>query len=101
MALPPHVYFDSTQTVTAAAYAHVIAENEELRHRIAGLEGEDGWEPSRWWRSTYTQPDGTEGVWAESSDEQEIRRLLTEAPGGGKLYRLYRRAEQEWREETR
>lgn len=53
------------------------------------------WRPGRWWRVTY---DGGL-VWAEVQDEHRARESLARCPyESPKLYRLYERAETEWRE---
>jgi hypothetical protein len=58
-------------------------------------EGEqDNWEPGRWWR--VIDADG--GVWCETSDEQEARRFIATAPGGGTLRRLWVARKSEWRD---
>ena len=53
------------------------------------------WSPTKWWR--VVMMDGT--VWAESSNEQEVRESATGCPGGGILQRLYERSHSEWRAE--
>lgn len=52
------------------------------------------WEPGRWWRAIA--PDET--VWAESSDEDEVRDL---ARPGDRIERLWITVvRQEWRQEA-
>jgi hypothetical protein len=50
------------------------------------------WQPTRWWR--VVGPSGN--LWAESSDEQEIREM---ARPGDQIEHLYSRTESEWRPE--
>lgn len=45
----------------------------------------EGWVPTRWWR--VLAADGS--LWCETSDEDEARRALHTAPGGGHLSRLW------------
>lgn len=51
----------------------------------------DGWMMGRWWR--VVDPDGS--LWCETSNEQEARSFMRE---GDRLYKLWVREEQEWRE---
>lgn len=55
---------------------------------------EDGWRPGRWW--SVFKDDGEprpETLWLQTSDEQEARDELEDCPGGGRLYREWRREE--------
>jgi hypothetical protein len=72
-----------------------LAEVTKLLTAALAEEDPSGWERTRWWR--VVEPNGE--LWCETSDEREAREALTTAPDGGVLGRLWRRAEQEWREE--
>lgn len=51
----------------------------------------DGWKMGRWWRAVG--PDGE--LWAESSDEEEVRRL---ARPTDTVQNLWEKHEREWRD---
>ena len=50
------------------------------------------WQPSRWWRVLDQSP---EGIWCETSDEDEARAKMRP---GDVLQRLFRKEETEWRD---
>lgn len=66
------------------------AESAAIQHlaEVHGL-GLAEWKPSRIW----TVLDHTGEIWCQTSDEQEAREAWETCPGGGKLYREYRRQE--------
>lgn len=66
------------------------------RYVRAVLEAHDTWVPSRWWRVNLSE-DGS--LWAESSDEQECRRIVAKRPKAFTLQRMYVTHEHsEWRD---
>lgn len=56
----------------------------------------DEWAVTRWWRVTYD-----DGLWCETSDEDEARDALATAPGGNvRLERLWETVpRRQWRSE--
>jgi hypothetical protein len=52
------------------------------------------YEPTHWWRAVLVA-DGS--IWAESSNEREVRRHAATAPSPAVVQHLWQRTESEWR----
>jgi hypothetical protein len=103
LALRVYAAAHSCAPVEVSASDAGLAEVTKLLTAALAEEDTSGWERTRWRQVFYAEvrPGGyRKNLWCETSNELEARQALAKCPGGGVIGRLWRREEQEWREES-